>query len=118
MLLTLIAGACVAGALAGARLSPARGRWVALAVVVVGLAVLLATRRDWEVDVRRPVWIADAARGRWLERGVDWLFTALTLTAAASLRAFGSAPPRRAWLLAAATGVAALAALAWGALAR
>jgi hypothetical protein len=118
MLLMLIAAGCVAASLAGARLGPSRVRWVAFAAVAVGLVVVLATRRAWENDVRRPVWIADAARGRWLERGVDWLLAALALTAAAALRAFGASPPRRAWLLAAAVGGASLAALAWGALGR
>jgi len=60
----------------------------ALAVVATTAALhLVATRRAWEDAVRRPLWIADVARGRWLDRGVDWLLAALALALAAALLA-------------------------------
>lgn len=87
MTLVAVALAVAAAALAAWRLGRA---WVdgALALVAAsaGLHVLL-TRRAWEDAVRRPLWLADVARGRWLDRGVDWLLAALALALASALLA-------------------------------
>jgi hypothetical protein len=79
------AAVLAAGALAVA--VPARGsRVVAALVAVAALTAVLATRSLWEADVRRAVFIASQARGRWLDRSVDLLVTACALTLAASVR--------------------------------
>ena len=79
----------VAVLVAGALALGFPGRWSrALAVVasVAAVAALLATRAAWEADVRRAVFIASQAKGRWLDRSVDLLLAASALTLAAALR--------------------------------
>lgn len=103
----------LAASLGGARVGPARARWAALAVSVAGVAAILATRHGWEFEVRRPLWLLDAAKGRWLERGVEWSLSSLALLGAAGLRAFGEPMTGRAWWASSALAAAALGALAW-----
>lgn len=110
--MTLVAVALVvaAAALAAWRLDRA---WsdgaLALVAASAGLHLLL-TRRAWEDAVRRPLWIADVARGGWLDRGVDWLLAALALALASALLARSPAL-RRSSALGVVRGGTALAAL-------
>lgn len=105
--------ASLASSLAGARVGASRARWSALAVSVFGIAAIIATRHGWEFEVRRPLWLLDAAKGRWLERGVEWSLSSLALLGAAGLRAFGGPMTGRAWWASSLLAAAALAALAW-----
>ena len=79
-LMVLAGGALAAG-------HPARwSRAVAALCAVGALAAVLATRSLWEPDVRRAVFIASQAKGRWLDRSVDLLLASCALTLAAALR--------------------------------
>lgn len=88
---------------------PTRWSRAAAALCALGaIAALVATRSLWEADVRRAVYIASRARGRWLDRSVELALTAGAVTLAGSLR--GS---RRAYALALGAAAGALA-CAWG----
>ncbi len=93
--------------------APLRARSLALVIAVVGIAVMLGTRATWEVEVRRPLWVLDASRGRWLARGAAWTLSSLLCTGAASVRAFTPGGSRRAWSGAAILAAVALVAMAW-----
>lgn len=105
--------ASLVASLAGTRVTPARARWAALAVAVAGIASIVATRHAWEFEVRRPLWLVDAAMGRWMERGVEWSLSSLATLGAAGLRAFGGPMTKRAWWASSALAAAALGAIAW-----
>lgn len=96
-----------------------KAAWLPFAAAATAIGVLAATRRAWELGVRRPAWLVDAARGLWLERGVDWLLAASALAVGASLVAWSDAAQHKpswrvAWSGALALAVLAAAALAWG----
>jgi hypothetical protein len=80
------AAAVLAAAVLAAVVPTRWSRVVAALVAVAALAAVLSTRGLWEADVRRGVFIASAARGRWLDRSVDGLVTACALTLAGSAR--------------------------------
>jgi len=82
------------------------GRWsraLAGLCAVGALAAVLATRSLWEADVRRAVYIASQARGRWLDRSVDLLLASCALTLGATAR-----PSREGYALALALASGAL----------
>ena len=90
----------------------------ATAAALATSVLLATTRRAWESAVRRPGWLADAAHGRWLDRGVDWLVAAAALGLAGAL-AYAAGrehlpAARVAWAGAALVGVGAAAAMLWG----
>ena len=79
--------AAVAVASAVALGAPARwSRAASAAVAVAALAAMLLTRSLWEADVRRLVYIASQARGRWLDRAVDLTMASAAVTLAAAVR--------------------------------
>lgn len=93
--LGLAAGAVVVALL------PAR-RALSIAQAAATLAVLgahLTSRVRWELDLRRPVYLASASRGEALDRGVTLLIAAgslsLCLCAVAAAEARSSARVRR-----------------------
>lgn len=105
--------ASLAASLWGARKGASSARAASIVVAVVGIAAILATRHAWEFEVRRPLWLLDAAKGRALERGVAWSLSSLALLGAAGVRAFGGPMGRRAWWASSVLAGASLAAIAW-----
>ena len=63
-----------------------RGAPFAGLCAAAGLASLVLSRRTWEADVRRMVYMASRARGLRLDRAVDLLFASAVVALAATLR--------------------------------
>lgn len=122
MAVTLVAWGVVLSALSSLAVSavglraPQRVRAYALVIAIVGVVVVLSTRSAWEVEVRRPLWVIDVTRGRWLARGAAWTLSSLVITGAAGLREYAPGASRRAWWGAFIVSLVALSATVWASL--
>lgn len=99
-------------------LSPARRitRWVALwqlAATAATVATHLAGRVAWELDTRRPLYLAHRARGELLDRGALVLLAASFLSAALCVTRWRAGPAELRLRVMGATTAALFACAAW-----
>lgn len=94
------------------RVTRAVAVWQALATAVA-VATHLRGRVAWELDVRRPLYLASRARGEWLDRGVYVLLGASWLSLALCVMRWREGASPRALRGMGATTAALFAASAW-----
>lgn len=110
--LTLALGAGWIALAPARRVTRAVALWQALATIAV-VATHLRGRVPWELDVRRPLYLASRARGEWLDRGVSLLLGAAFLSLAVCVLRWREGASSRALCAMGATTALFFAASAW-----